>query len=278
MLRRNRNSLTLKKTMKHKASVILQNFYIAPSRLLDDYKHKKLAKYEIAGEYRRIYLYHIQKTAGTSLNHMFLSLGGESPANVYARLGSKNLRIRRTISNNYIYVGWDVRLIQAGYYFYAFSHTPMHALRLPPGTFTITCLRDPKKRVTSLYKEYLAYKLNNVDHPCREYSDAWLGNSFGDFLKNTPKAELTQQLYMFSERMDVEEAFDKVLSCSFIFRIENFERGCKQLSQRLNIPLAPIHMRKTTVAVDFSNSELAALDDILEPEYRLMGKLDPYTR
>lgn len=259
--------------MKRKENVLLRNLYLVASQLIHDYKYKNLAKYEIAGEYRRIYLYHVQKTAGTSLNYAFLSLGGENPADVsLARLGTG----MRTISNKYVYAGWNVKLIQEGHYFYAFSHVPMHTLKLPSKTFTITCLRDPKKRVMSSYKEFLEFKVNNIDHPCRAYSDAWIGNSFGDFLKNAPKTELTQQLYMFSKRMDIEEAFDNILSCSFFFRTERFEQGLQQLSQHLNIMLAPSHMRKTTIAVDFSQSDLAALDAILEPEYKLIEKLDQY--
>jgi hypothetical protein len=264
--------------LRRQVNAILRTLHGAASRLTD-HKYKQLAQYEIASGYRRIYLHHVHKTAGTSLNHMFLSLGGENPAEVYARLARQGWVIRRTISNKYVYVGWDARLIQAGQYFYAFSHIPSHALRLPPGTFTITSLRDPRKRVMSLYREYLDYKVNNIQHRCRAYSDAWLGNSFGDFLGNIPKTELMQQIYMFSKRLSVEEAVDNILGCSMVLRTEQFDEGCQQLARRLNLPLGPaLHMRRATIAVDFSRAELAALDTRLEPEYRLLEQLDSTAR
>jgi len=237
------------------------------------YKYRRLANYQIGDGYKRIYLFHIQKTAGTSLNHIFLSLGGEDPAKVYARLGAEGLRVRRTISGRYVYSGWDKKIIAGVDYFYAFSHTPMHKLKIPPDTFTITCFRDPKQRVLSLYKEFLIYKTNNIDHPYRKYSDAWLGNSFGEFLKLVPKTELVQQLYMFSKNLDVQEAFDNISLCSYHFRTENFEAGCADLSLLLNLPIKPIHMRKAKLDINFSGSDLAVLESILEPEYRLLEKL-----
>ena len=42
---------------------------------LEEKKYRKIAsRYNISG-YKRIYLIHIRKTGGTSLNHMFLSMG-----------------------------------------------------------------------------------------------------------------------------------------------------------------------------------------------------------
>ncbi|HLO15689.1 MAG TPA: sulfotransferase family 2 domain-containing protein [Anaerolineales bacterium] len=260
--------------MFYKAAFPLKKWLTRYQELLEDHRYKKLATYHITGGYQRIYLYHIQKTGGTSLNYMFLSLGGEDPLDVYNRLAAKGLKARRTLSNDKVYVGWDKKLIEDGNYFYAFSHTPKHRLRIPEETFTITCLRDPKKRVLSLYKEFFEYKLNDVDHPCRVYSDNWLGNSFHDFLRNAPQKELLRQLYMFSPTFDIEEALENILACSFFFRTEEFSQGCDELSKRLKINLLPLHVRKTTINAAIKESELLLLESILKPEYELMAKLE----
>jgi hypothetical protein len=80
---------------------------------------------------------------------MFLSLSGCNPASLYNQLATA--RGYRLLNGGMIYVGWDVDRINKGNYFYGFSHIPLHKLDLPEGTFTITCFRDPVKRVVSHY-------------------------------------------------------------------------------------------------------------------------------
>jgi hypothetical protein len=152
----------------------------------------------------------------------------------------------------------------------------VHQLKIPEKTFTITCLRDPKSRVISLYNEFLEYKNRNIDHPCRVYSDKWLGNSFSEFLKNIPRQELLNQIYMFSENFDIEEATNGILSCSFFFRTEDFKIGCSELSKKLNIDLHSIHIRKRPSGRVLSEKDLKLLETELEPEYRLLAKLEKY--
>ncbi len=262
-------SVFMLRQIVHKAKIL-------PGRtaeLIEDTLSGWLVRYDIADVYQRIYLYHVQKTGGTSLNHIFLSLGGEDSRAVYDRLGKENGR-RRTVSGGKIYVGWDKRLIERGHYFYAFSHLPKYRLNLPAKTFTITCLRDPKQRVLSQYKEYLAFRINNIQHADRVFSDKWLGSSFGDFLKNIPKETLLQQLYMFSHNFDVAEAVESILSCSFFFRTEQFDAGCAELSKKLVIPFQPIHLRKAPIEVDIPERDLKCLESAVEPEYRLLEALN----
>jgi hypothetical protein len=221
----------------------------------------------------RIYHYHVQKTGGTSLNYMFLALGGENPEVVYERLHRRGTRGGVTTSGELTFVGWDPRLIQRGRYFYGFSHTPKYRLRLPEPTITVTCLRDACRRVLSLYKEFLEYKVHDVAHPCRVYSDRWIGGSFSDFLRNVPREELLQQLFMFSPCLDVDEAADAIADCSFVLRTEDLAAGIAVLSQRIGMTLAPIHTRRTSIEIDLTPAEERALRDILEPEYRLLEKV-----
>jgi len=238
---------------------------------LEERKYRELTNYNIAGEFRRIYLFHIRKTGGTSLNHILLSQGGEDREEVYRRLSEdKNHRI---ISNDKVFVGWNKKLIEQGYYYYAFSHMLKHQLRLPEGTFTITCLRDPVKRVLSHYKMLLEFKVNNIVHPCMKIEGEWLGNSFNDFLTNIPTEHLLNQLYMFSKNFDLNEAFDNIVGCSHFFFTEQFSLGVSQLSSKLGIELKPLHIRKTSIDVNFSRVDIDRLRSMLEAEYVLFDKL-----
>jgi hypothetical protein len=246
--------------------------------LLDNFQYQRLSDYRLADGSCRIYHYHIPKTGGTSLNYMFLGLSGEATRSVYDRLIHPEARRRRTVSGGKVFVGWDRELIEQGHYFYAFSHLPRHQLALPERTFTFTCLRDPMERVVSLYRELLKYRSWDADHPCRATTDGWLGNSFQDFLKNVPRHELLAQLSTFSARLDVAEALDNILACSFSFRTEDFAAGCAALSKRLGLLLTAIHARQANRPVEVAQRDLQSLEALLEPEYRLLEQFDAATR
>lgn len=174
---------------------------------------KKIADYTIGHGYKRIYHFHVRKNGGTSLNKIFCSLGTEQGVNPYGKLSQT--RNNRVISNGKVFVGWNQKLIEQGYYYYAFSHTPKHMLKLPDKTFTITCLRDPAERVISHYKMLLEHRLKYKSHPLLKTEGKWLNNSFADFLMNIPRKHLLNQLYMFSKNFSVNEAFDNITECSY---------------------------------------------------------------
>ena len=156
--------------------------------------HNLAKNYSIGDEYKRIYLFHIRKTGGTSLNQIFLGLGGEDGKDVYTKLAkTPNHRVK---SDDQLFVGWNKKLIESGNYFYAFSHIPKHKLILPNNTFTITFLRDPVKRVISHYKMLYYYQVNSINHPCMKTEGAWLGECFQDFLERIPYEHLLNQLYI----------------------------------------------------------------------------------
>ncbi|MDP3970733.1 MAG: sulfotransferase family 2 domain-containing protein [bacterium] len=243
-----------------------------PSNVLESIKSIKLSsQYSIKGDYKRIYLYHIRKTGGTSLNHMFLSLGGRDGRDVYREMMQKpNHRI---ISSNKVFAGFNHSIIKRGNYYYAFSHEPMHEVVIPDKTFTVTCVRDPLERVVSHYKMLIEMKQDNAKHPGMQKQSKWLGNSFEDFLKNIPKKFLLNQLYMFSKEYSIDEATTNIVSCSHFFFTENFSQGVAGLSDKLGIQLQALHTRKTPSSIMVTEKEQDQLREMLEPEYILYKKL-----
>jgi len=225
-----------------------------------------------AQKHSPIYHYHIRKTGGTSINFAFLSNTTACDVNdFYQQLVKK--KNNRLIANERVFVGWNKRLIEGGKYFYAFSHMPVHQLRLPKNTFTFTCLRDPARRVISHYKMLRYYQENNIAHPCMRIEGAWLGDSLDDFLKNIPKNHLMNQLYMFSKNYNVEEAEARIRACSYYFFTENMEQGIANLSARLNLELPLSHQKKYNISISISEPQMARLKEKLSPEYSLLEQL-----
>ena len=77
--------------------------------LFENARYQEIAsQYDIKG-YKRIYLVHIRKTGGTSLNNMFLSLSGQDSKALYKQLAENP--VHRLIINDLIFVGWNVRYL-----------------------------------------------------------------------------------------------------------------------------------------------------------------------
>jgi len=236
---------------------------------LEERKYRRIASNYALNGYKRIYLVHIRKTGGTSLNHMFLSLSGEDPDSLYAQL--VKTPSNRICTNGLIYVGWDSRCINQGNYFYGFSHIPLHKLALPKNTLTVSCFRDPVERVVSHYNMLLDFRVNNIDHPCMAIEGKWLGESFDDFSHRIPKEHLLNQLYMFSSSFNINEAVRKVQGLSHYFFTDTFEEGIHELSKKAGLNLEPIHIRKASYHVTISENSLTRLRDMLDDEYKFLG-------
>lgn len=223
-------------------------------------------------EFRRIYLFHVRKTAGTSLVRSFLALGGEDPSAVERRIAGSLLS--RTRSGQYV-VTCGLGTLQQGSYFFGWSHMAGHRLRLPGRTFTIALLRDPVARVLSYYRYLIAgdagqgtgWRVQNDER-------ALAGESFSDFLENIPDELLLNQLYMFSRRFDVSEAVDRIGECSAIMMTETYERDLRNLTLTLGLALGYRHERITALTkARIDENQLDALRDRLTAEYELLEKL-----
>lgn len=247
---------------------------VGASSKLSDSKYRKIAsKYDFHG-YRRFYLVHIRKTGGTSLNHMFLALSGDDPSSLYHTMSANTAApYHRVVRHNKIYVCWNVDLINRGDYFYGFSHTPVYKLDLSPKTFTVTCFRDPVKRVISHYAMLMEMREHHRDHPCMAVEGSWLGGSFKDFLKRIPPEHLLNQLYMFSESYNIDEATETVTGLSHRMFSDDFANGVDLLNQKTGLGLAPMHIRKSKLAPEISESDVATLREALDPEYEFLDRV-----
>jgi hypothetical protein len=253
------------------AKKVIQRVVASAKATLEESKYQKIARnYDFNG-YKRVYLVHIRKTGGTSLNKMFLSLSGEDSNALYTQLA--RTPNHRLLSNGHIYVGWNVKLINNGNYFFAFSHTPIHQLALPPKTFTVSCFRDPVKRVVSHYNMLMDFLVNKIDHPCMATEGKWLGEGFGDFLDNIPKEHLLNQLYMFSNDFNINEAVNNVQLLSHYFFSDQFDKGVNALNMKTDLNLKSIHIRKAKHQSQISEHDLGRLREILDKEYRFFDSI-----
>ncbi len=222
---------------------------------------------------QRIYLFHIRKTAGTSLVRSFLALGGEDPSAVEHRISSSLMS--RTRSGPYIFTCGRGTLQQRDYFF-GWSHMARHRVRIPRRTFTIVLLRDPVARVLSYYRYLLAGDVADHGMAWQVQTDerALGAKGFSNFLKVIPDELLLNQLYMFSPRFDVSEAAERIMECSAVMMTETYARDLGNLASSLGIPLGHRRERVTTLTnAPVEAEEVEALRDRLATEYELLEKL-----
>lgn len=230
--------------------------------------------YHFPGGFKRIYFFHIRKTAGTSVNQAFFGVCGEGGEAVQNSIFQSNRGW--SIVGNYVFVIHNKYLAESGDYYYAYSHAPIHEIRLPPNTFTITCLRDPVKRVISHYRNLMHYRMNNTGKRILRQEGSWLGGSFSDFLDNIPTAHLMRQIYMFSRSFDIDEAVQNIVNLNFVMFTEDFANGLNELSERLDLKLELYHGKSEYDPVQVGDEEEKRLRDMLEPEYRLLRRVKSY--
>ena len=227
---------------------------------------------EIPGDFDRVYLFHVRKTAGTSLVRSFLMLGGEDPAVVERRIAASVLS--RTTSG-WVTFATGIGALRQGDYDFDWSHAPAHRLHLPARTFTIGLLRDPAARVLSYYHYPCAGdRHDEVGWTVQLRERALQGADFADFLRNLPPGLLLNQLFMYSATHDVKEAVDRLLACQALIRIEHLTPDLSRLATRLGVDLAA-RSERITPEVKFvpTAGELDELHERLTPEYRMVELL-----
>ncbi len=237
-----------------------------------DPTYRRLARtFELPDGSRRIYCYHVRKTAGTSLYLSFMALGGEDPTVVWRRITTS--RLPRTISGGYSFVANSRRLLAEGAYFFGRSHRAADDQPLPTRTFTVTILRDPVERVHSLFDYLVAGDEAGVPGRVAESERTVARDGFDAFLDRVPPRDLLNQLNTFSKRQEVSEAADRIAACSSVLFAEDFAGGLGRLGQRLELPLSPQRARVTGSRSVLTEDQTERLRTRLEPEYELLRRL-----
>jgi len=231
-------------------------------------------------DHKRVYHFHVRKTAGTSLNAAFWALGG---LDLQAASNSQVLE-----GNGLRFVRGNQRLIEEGDYFFANSHQPAYELRLPPQTYTITILRDPAARAIS----YFRYLLWARGHPEAREAEPFIDNvlaessfldrrfslrrrevTFRDFLERVPPRHLLNQVHMFSARMDPAEAAENALACSATCFTETYPQDLRRVAAELGLDLREKRERGFGEKVEPSEREREMLHERLEPEYAMIERV-----
>jgi hypothetical protein len=220
----------------------------------------------------RVYCYHIRKTAGTSLFLSFMALGGEDPMAVWRRIAAS--RLQRTTSADYGFASNDRSVLAEGAYLFGRSHRPVAQQPLPAGTFTVTILRDPVERVHSYFDYLVAGDEPGMPGQVSRRVRLIAQDGFDAFLDRVPVDSLLNQLAMFSECLDLNEAVDRIGACSSVFFTEDFSAGLATLAHRLALPLVPYRIRVTTKRSTLNERQRERLRARLEPEYELLALLE----
>lgn len=253
---------------------MIKNFYRKVSHKVNnliDFKEVNEVK-KIVENQQPIYHIHIRKTGGTTINFAFLANTDVADVNeFYLNLARK--KNHRIVNNSKVFVGWNLILLNQGNYSFGFSHRPLHELNLADKIFKFTCLRDPVKRVVSHYKMLKYFQLNNIEDPSLKIEGKWLGNSIIDFVSNAPKSAIFNQLYMFSNRFDIDEAADKLSSLDAVIFTEQLEEGLKRLESLTDWKLPVSNQKKFKNNLQIEEEHLVRLKEILDDEYLLLNKV-----
>jgi hypothetical protein len=93
------------------------------------------------------------------------------------------------------------------------------------------------------------------------------------FLDRVAPEHLLAQVGMFSERLDISEATDRISECSSVLFTEDFALGLEGLGQRLGLPLEVHRARVTKSRTMLTDRQMDQLEQRLEPEYELLRRL-----
>jgi len=238
------------------------------------HEHLKMKHRSNTSPQKKIYFYHVQKSAGTSLVKAFESLGGEDPLEVEARMIRPGYTAW-TAGHLLVHTG-DSFILRLTPFTFAWSHQPFWKVKLPSNTFTVTILRDPIDRIVSLYCYGIDREADKMSRfKASPYIREITSNGFETFLNACPPSLLLNQLYIFSRSLNPDQAASKIRSLSLYFFTEYFSQGMEKLSTETHFTL-PIRRERSTSSsslICLSSSTRHRLREILEPEYQMIEEL-----
>ena len=222
---------------------------------------------------RPIYLSHVRKTGGTSLNFSFFALATSDPKTTWMKMREDGSEIVDV--GNYRFVTRNKEFIESGRYSYAHSHIPLHELNLREDVFTVCSIRDPVERIRSHYRMVSSYLANGVQKKWLETEKTWISESVVDFCRNMPKERREAQLRCFSKDGNVAEAVEVATSVDHLFDFQKFEQSLGTLGQKLGVKMSVFHQRKTTKD-SVTEDELSELSELLIEEITFYNSMKRY--
>jgi len=252
---------------------------IALSKFWDNVRCSFLLKKENRANgdvlFQRIYHNHIRKCAGTSMNlAMIQAMGGDSSTHkelVQRKFHKINLQLGSC-------VGWNTAAINRGSFFYAFSHEPLHRLKLNDSTFTFCFLRDPVERVISHYNMLKDLINDDPTHVALIHEKKFAFGDFDHFLNNIPREHLEAQLFNFSSSYNVDEAIDNLRShINFVCDVkEPNEELLLFISSEFGLNINYRYLRASKTKFKPSSHQYARLESMVSEEAKFMKKAKKY--
>ncbi len=151
-------------------------------------------------------------------------------------------------------------MIERGAFFFGFSHTPFHLMQIPADTYTFALFRDPVERVLSHYKMLLAEQTVSEKHPSFFDEEAWLGNSFSDFVERMPREHLCNQLFMFSRDFSTTEALENIKRVTNVRLLPDIGNLVEDINEEFGLALRPMHVRPAAITFEPSKADRAKLE------------------
>lgn len=222
-------------------------------------------------KFDRIYHFHIRKCGGTSFNKAFSSYPNGDKENYNTLANSPE---NKATFNNLPIVGWNIKHLKRGDYWYGFSHSEFEKIfPLQKKTFTFCFLRDPAKRLLSHYNMINEMKIREDRHPAFQKEVQWLGNSFLEFIEKIPRQYLQNQLFMFSRNFDINTALKNLKKIDFVgITGKHEEKLLNYFKENFDIDLDYTHIRKSNIKYNLDENEKKLLISKLDEEYIFFEK------